>query len=122
MKVHNTLGNGFQEVIYQRCLAIELGKAGLEFEREKEQTISTRSSILKIPKFWFILVYFLEKHASEVLNMLFTEWNLDDALAVRYEEGTEDGIEIGREERLNEILDLMKKGYTSTDIENHFRR
>ena len=23
MKVHNTLGNGFQEVIYQRCLAIE---------------------------------------------------------------------------------------------------
>jgi GxxExxY protein len=39
MKVHNTLGNGFQEVIYQRCLAIELKRAGLEFEREKEQTI-----------------------------------------------------------------------------------
>ncbi len=39
MKVHNTLGNGFQEVIYQRCLAIELGKAGLEFGREIEQTI-----------------------------------------------------------------------------------
>ncbi|WP_369824146.1 GxxExxY protein [Reichenbachiella sp. 5M10] len=29
MKVHNTLGNGFQEVIYQRCLALELEKAGL---------------------------------------------------------------------------------------------
>ena len=39
MKVHNTLGNGFQEVIYQRCLAIELSKAGLNYEREKEQTI-----------------------------------------------------------------------------------
>ena len=39
MKVHNTLGNGFQEVIYQRCLAIELRKAGLDFVREKEQTI-----------------------------------------------------------------------------------
>lgn len=39
MKVHNTLGNGFQEVIYQRCLAIELSNAGLSFEREKEQTI-----------------------------------------------------------------------------------
>ena len=25
MKVHNKLGNGFQEVIYQRCLAIEMG-------------------------------------------------------------------------------------------------
>jgi len=39
MRVHNTLGNGFQELIYQRCLAIELGKARLEFEREKEQSI-----------------------------------------------------------------------------------
>ncbi len=39
MKVHNTLGNGFQEVIYQRCLAIELEKAGLGFVREEEQTI-----------------------------------------------------------------------------------
>ena len=39
IKVHNTLGNGFQEVIYQRALAIELGKASIFFEREKEQTI-----------------------------------------------------------------------------------
>jgi len=34
MKVHNTLGNGFQEVIYQRCLALELAKAGVGFTRE----------------------------------------------------------------------------------------
>lgn len=39
MKVHNTLGNGFQEVIYQRCLAIELEKAGISFGREIEPTI-----------------------------------------------------------------------------------
>lgn len=39
MKVHNTLGNGFQEVIYQRCLAIELNKAGIEFLREQEMPI-----------------------------------------------------------------------------------
>ncbi len=39
MKVHNTLGNGFQEVIYQRCLAIEFTKAGLNFGRELEQII-----------------------------------------------------------------------------------
>jgi GxxExxY protein len=36
MKVHSTLGNGFQEVIYQRALAIELGKQGLSFQRELE--------------------------------------------------------------------------------------
>jgi GxxExxY protein len=39
MKVHNTLGNGFQEVIYQRALAIELSKAGLDFAREVEMPI-----------------------------------------------------------------------------------
>ncbi len=39
MKVHRTLGNGFQEVIYQRCLAIELERVGLQFVREAEQTI-----------------------------------------------------------------------------------
>lgn len=39
MKVHNTLGNGFQEVIYQRCLAIELERAKMNFGREIEQNI-----------------------------------------------------------------------------------
>lgn len=39
MKIHNTLGPGFQEVIYQRCLAIELDKAGLAYEREQEHKI-----------------------------------------------------------------------------------
>lgn len=39
MKVHSTLGNGFQEVIYQRCLAIEMEKQGLGFVREQEQPI-----------------------------------------------------------------------------------
>jgi len=39
MKVHTTLGNGFQEVIYQRALAIEMSKQGLSFQREMEMTI-----------------------------------------------------------------------------------
>lgn len=39
MKVHNTLGAGFQEVIYQRCLAIELNKADIFNQREVEQPI-----------------------------------------------------------------------------------
>jgi len=33
------MGPGFQEVIYQRCLAIELEKAGVSFQREQEQTV-----------------------------------------------------------------------------------
>ena len=38
-EVHTFLGNGFQEVIYQRGLAIELARAGLTFAREIEQEI-----------------------------------------------------------------------------------
>jgi len=34
MKVHAALGNGFQEVIYQRALQIEMEEAGLKFARE----------------------------------------------------------------------------------------
>ncbi len=39
MKVHSTLGNGFQEVIYQRALAIEMTKQGLSYQREMEMDI-----------------------------------------------------------------------------------
>lgn len=49
MEVHRILGNGFQEVIYQRAMAIEMAKQGLNFSREHEiyihykgETIGTR--------------------------------------------------------------------------------
>ncbi|HNS29129.1 MAG TPA: GxxExxY protein [Tenuifilaceae bacterium] len=38
-EVHKFLGNGFQEVIYQRALAWEMKQAELEFAREIEQDI-----------------------------------------------------------------------------------
>jgi len=39
MKVHRTLGNGFMEAIYQKCLAIEFEKQGIKFSREIETEI-----------------------------------------------------------------------------------
>ena len=42
MQVHSTLGNGFQEVIYQRALAIEFKYHGISYEREKEMPIFYR--------------------------------------------------------------------------------
>jgi predicted transposase YdaD len=43
--------------------------------------------------------------------MLMTEWNWDDALAVRYEEGHEDGWEEGREDEKLEIArNALAKG------------
>lgn len=42
MTVHNTLGNGFQEVIYQRALAIEMRRENLNFVREMEMPVFYR--------------------------------------------------------------------------------
>jgi GxxExxY protein len=42
MRVHTALGNGFQEVIYQRALEIEMLCTKLSFEREKEMPIFYR--------------------------------------------------------------------------------
>lgn len=35
-EVHSFLGNGFQEVIYQRALSLEMNSLNLEFARELE--------------------------------------------------------------------------------------
>lgn len=42
MNVHSTFGNGFQEVIYQRALEIEMGLEGLSFNREFDMPIFYR--------------------------------------------------------------------------------
>ena len=39
MAVHSALGNGFQEVVYQRALAVEMEREGLSFSREHEMPI-----------------------------------------------------------------------------------
>ena len=42
MTVHSTLGCGFQEVIYQRALEIEMELVGIRFQREFEMPIYYR--------------------------------------------------------------------------------
>lgn len=42
-----------------------------------------------------IMVDFVREHGTEAVNMLFTQFNMEDALAVRYEEGVEDGVDKG---------------------------
>lgn len=43
MEVHRHLGNGFQEVVYQRALSIELNMNNLKHEREKEMPLKYKS-------------------------------------------------------------------------------
>ena len=44
-----------------------------------------------------IMKEFLETNGTEVENMLFTEWDMDKALAISKEEGYEDGVEYGEQ-------------------------
>ena len=46
MEVHNVLGNGFQEVIYQRALEIEMHARGIPFQREKTMQITYKHHIV----------------------------------------------------------------------------
>lgn len=39
IEVHKHLGNGFQELIYQRSLALEMTRQGLKFSKEKEMPV-----------------------------------------------------------------------------------
>lgn len=46
MEVHRVLGNGFQEVIYQRALAQEMHLQKLSFNREQEMEIIYKGEII----------------------------------------------------------------------------
>ena len=56
-----------------------------------------------------ILAGYLEIHGSEVFNMLLTEWNWDDCIAVRSEEAREDGR---KEASLSIARNLLSEGST----------
>jgi len=56
-----------------------------------------------------ILVDFLKEHGSEVENMLCTEWNWDDALAVRFEEGIDTGV-------TRTAKNMLAKGYSDAEV------
>lgn len=94
MKVHNTLGNGFQEVIYQRCLSIELGNAGLEFLREQEMPIYYENIQVGTRRADFIvsgevmvelkaLVKLEEVHLAQALNYL-TAYQIENGLLINF--------------------------------------
>ena len=94
MKVHNTLGNGFQEVIYQRCLAIELEKAGIDFKRELEQTIyyegievGTRRADFVVHSCLIIelkaLINLEDVHLAQVKNYL-VAYNFEKGLLINF--------------------------------------
>jgi transposase len=65
-----------------------------------------------------ILREFLEKNATGVMDMIYTEWDMDTALEVRFEEGREEGIERGREVRSVEVArNALMNGFSIDQIQ-----
>ena len=89
MSVHKTLGNGFQEVIYQRALAIEMDLAGIEFKREFEMPIFYRNQQIGTRR----VDFFVDNKVSVEIKAISVLDNSHFAQAINYLEAY--NLEIG---------------------------
>ena len=94
VKVVN-INHGKNEALAKKCKTLAGYSVFIAKVREFEKECGDKTEAMKLAIRYCrendILKEFLEKNGTEVINMLMTEWNWDDALAVRYEEGMEDG-------------------------------
>ena len=96
MTVHKTLGNGFQEVIYQRALAIEMRLAGISFSREFEMPIFYRDEQIGTRRVDFLaegvvsvelkaITKLEDVHFAQAINYL-EAYNLEIGLLINFGE------------------------------------
>ena len=94
MKVHNQLGNGFQELIYQRALAIEFKSQRIGFAREQEIPIYYQEIKVGIRRVDFLVegVFLLEikaiinleeVHLAQTINYCHA-FNMPTALLINF--------------------------------------
>jgi GxxExxY protein len=94
MEVHRVLGNGFQEVIYQRALAQEMGEQGISFSREYEMTIHYKGIEIGTRRVDFLvdetvsveikaLAQLESVHLAQALNYL-EAYNLEVGLLINF--------------------------------------
>ena len=106
------INEGKNSEIVNKCRTLAQYSAFIAKVRELENEGSSQSEAIKKAIYYCrnhdILKEFLKKNASEVMNMLMGEWNLDDALAVRYKEGIEIGAEKERQRSNKEKLGIAR--------------
>ena len=94
MRVHSALGNGFQEVIYQRALAIEMTDSGIAYSREhempvyyKQQQIGTRRVDFLVEGVISVelkaIIQLEDVHLSQAINYL-EAYDLEVGLLVNF--------------------------------------
>lgn len=98
MTVHKTLGNGFQEVIYQRALEIEMQMAGIGFSREFEMPIFYRGEQIGTRRVDFLvegqvsvelkaITKLEDVHLAQAINYL-EAYNLEIGLLINFGENS----------------------------------
>lgn len=94
MEVHKQIGNGFQEVIYQRALSIELGLAGIEHKREFVMPVYYRQLLIGKRRVDFLIEDILavelkavirleDVHLAQAINYL-EAYNLEIGLLINF--------------------------------------
>lgn len=108
MEVHRTLGNGFQEVIYQRALAIEMTAQGLEYSREHEMQIYYKGQDIGTRR----VDFFVEGKIMLELKAVIRLEDVHLAQAINYLEayGMDIGLLINFGSRSLEFKRVMKPG------------
>jgi len=89
MRVHAALGSGFQEVIYQRAMAIEMADAGLNFSREHDMPIFFKNHHIGTRRVDFLV----EKVVSLEIKAKSNLENLDLSQGINYLEAY--NLEVG---------------------------
>lgn len=112
VKVYN-INRGHNDPIIRRCKTLASYSAFIAKVRDYEDRGKSREEALKLAiKDCIkqnILKEFLETHSTEVMNMLLTEWNWDDALAVQREEGLEEGRQEAAAEYMEQIRQAQEQ-------------
>lgn len=94
MEVHNQMGNGFQEVVYQRALAIEFSIQGLSFARELEMPLEYKGESVGSRRVDFFVedkvmveIKAIEKlegvHKAQAINYC-EAYNISDGLLINF--------------------------------------
>lgn len=89
MEVHRVLGNGFQEVIYQRALEIEMHSQGLDFTREHEMKIYYKGVDIATRR----VDFFVEEKVMVEIKAVIALEDVHLAQAINYLEAY--GLEVG---------------------------
>ena len=90
MEVHNTLGSGFLEAVYQEALAVEFEKRGIPFNQEKRLKIKYKDQVLS--KYYEADFICFDKIIVET-KALSELSGIDEAQVINYLKAT--GLKIG---------------------------